>query len=114
MLLPRDPLFSFRFCQLSLWGAALKPSSKSVNCKFVLDGLAGSLLGTTANLTGALTGTLDGTLGGVGLLGGSNNRNGNAAANRPPQGGLLGLGVRPSGANKNGGSGGGGGLLGVL
>lgn len=113
-LLNVDYIISFSFCQLSIWGAALKPSSKDVNCKFILDGLTGSLLGTTSNLTSTLTGTLDGTLGGLGLLGGNNKKNTNVVANQPNQGGLLGLGIgsRPTNNRKPGNSG--GGLLGVF
>lgn len=115
-----------RFCQLSLWGAALKPSSKDVSCAFILNQLTGALLTTATNLTGTLTSTLGGALDGINLLGQSNKSNNNqrqpkpnAAANgrrkqtngQSTGGGLLGLGRGQNGENSNAG---GGGLLGIL
>lgn len=82
----------------------IKPSSKDVSCKFIVDQLASTLLGTTANLTNALTGTL----GGLNLLGG----NGNSASNKNNNGllGILGSGNRKQNTRDGGG---GGGLLGL-
>lgn len=127
MLQLRFGIWIFSFCQLSLWGAALKPSSKDVSCAFILNQLTGALITTTTNLTSTLTGTLGGTLDSINLLGqNSKNKDNN---NRQPKpnavengrrkqtngkssgGGLLGLGRGQNGENSNSG---GGGLLGVL
>lgn len=39
---------------MALWGALVKPSSKEISCKFVVNQLASSLLTTTGNLTSAI------------------------------------------------------------
>lgn len=93
-----------RFCQLSLWGASIKPSSKSTSCKFILNQLASSLLTATGDLTSSIGNTLDNTLGGLSLgknkggvlsnpLIGTNKNSDqkNSAHNNRGGGGLLGI-----------------------
>lgn len=48
----------YRFCQLALWGAAVKPSSKDTSCKFIGNQLASTLTGLTSSIGSQLTGTL--------------------------------------------------------
>lgn len=92
------PNNSFRFCQLSLWGAKVKPSSKETSCKFILNDLTSALLGTTTNLTSSVGETLGGTLGGLGnVLGGGKDQKRRPSVGTPSgspnkqSSGLLGL-----------------------
>lgn len=89
-----------RFCQLSLWGASIKPSSKSTSCKFILNQLASSLLTATGELTSSIGNTLGGlslgkNKGGVlsnQLIGTNKNSDQkNSAHNNRGGGGLLGI-----------------------
>lgn len=47
-------LFIVRYCQMALWGALVKPSSKDISCKFIANQLASSLLTATGELTSSL------------------------------------------------------------
>lgn len=53
----------FRYCQMALWGALVKPSSKDTSCKHIFNQLASSLLTATGNLTTSVGNTLSNPLG---------------------------------------------------
>lgn len=48
----------FRYCQLALWGAPVKPSSKETSCVALLNQLTDKLWKTATNLTGLTSGLL--------------------------------------------------------
>lgn len=91
----------------------MKPSSKDVSCKGLLDGLTGTLLGTTNQLTGALGvnllgGTGEGKSGllGGGLLGANNQwPNSGSSASSGLLGGSGRLGVNKQSSSNAGNSG---------
>lgn len=107
---------AYRFCQLTLWGAPVKPSSKDTSCAFILNQLTSALHDTTGKLTNKLDGTLTGTLGGLNLSGNKTDKNfkgngnllGNVASNLMQSPNKK---TDPSKPNKGGGS---GGLLGIF
>lgn len=94
-----------RFCQLALWGAFVKPSSKSTSCKFILNQFASSLLTATGDLTSSIGSTLDNTLGGL-----SSGKNKGGVLSNP----LIGTNKNPEQKNSAHNNRGGGGLLGIL
>lgn len=98
-----------RFCQMAIWGAIVKPSSKDMSCKFIFNQLASSLLTATGDLTSTLGSTLGNTLG---VLGGKKN----AAGNTPVKSGVQSIQSnkqtdKKSATSNNRGN---GGLLGIL
>lgn len=87
-----DSIISNRFCQLSLWGANVKPASKDTSCAFIVNQLASTLLQTTSNLTNAVGGTLGGALDGLGLSDVErDSRKSSYNGAKKKDGGLLGL-----------------------
>lgn len=95
---------------MALWGAIVKPSSKDMSCKFIVNQLASSLLTATGDLTSSLGSTLGNTLG---VLGGKKN----AAGNTPAKNGVQSIQAtnkqtdKKSATSNNRGN---GGLLGIL
>lgn len=73
-------LLLLRYCQLALWGALVKPSSKETSCKFIVNQLATSLLTTTGNLTSSIGNTLGNILP---LSGGSGSGSGSSGGVAP-------------------------------
>lgn len=102
-----------RYCQLALWGALVKPSSKDTTCQFIANQLATSLLTATGNLTSSLGNKLDnilplsshsgGSAGGGGIATQLNqigitpkkqmHKSSSATANNQRGNGILGLGI---------------------